>query len=324
MMTAVTEHVVVAEVVRSGFLEGRHRGSVVVTAPGGAVEWAVGVVDRPMFPRSSNKPMQAVGMLRNGLDLDGELLALAGASHSGEPFHLDGVRRILAGARLDESALQTPPDYPIDDIARDEWIRSGREKSPVTMNCSGKHAAMLATCVAAGLPIDDYRNPEHLVQKGIRAAVEDGAGEPVAAVGVDGCGAPLLAITLTGLARAFGRYAAAPADTPEGRVAAAFRSFPEYASGSRRDEAALMHAIPGLFCKAGAEGVYGVGLPDGRGIAIKIEDGAARARPVVMAATLRRLGLTDPILDDQSAAPVLGGGRQVGTIRPAAVLTGGR
>jgi L-asparaginase II len=183
---------------------------------------------------------------------------------------------------------------------------------------------MLATCVAAGLPIDDYRNPEHLVQKGIRAAVEDGAGEPVAAVGVDGCGAPLLAITLTGLARAFGRYAAAPADTAEGRVADAFRSFPEYASGSRRDEAALMRAVPGLFCKAGAEGVYGVGLPDGRGIAIKIEDGAARARPVVMAATLRRLGLTDPILDEQSAAPVLGGGRPVGTIRPAAVLTGGR
>jgi L-asparaginase II len=324
MMTAVTEPVVVAEVVRSGFLEGRHRGSVVVTAPGGAVEWAVGVVDRPMFPRSSNKPMQAVGMLRNGLDLDGELLALAGASHSGEPFHLDGVRRILAGAGLDESALQTPPDYPIDDTARDEWIRAGRDKSPVTMNCSGKHAAMLATCVAAGLPIDDYRNPEHLVQKGIRAAVEDGAGEPVAAVGVDGCGAPLLAITLTGLARAFGRYAAAPADTAEGRVADAFRSFPEYASGSRRDEAALMRAVPGLFCKAGAEGVYGVGLPDGRGIAIKIEDGAARARPVVMAATLRRLGLTDPILDEQSAAPVLGGGRPVGTIRPAAVLTGGR
>jgi L-asparaginase II len=324
MMTAVTEPVVVAEVVRSGFLEGRHRGSVVVTAPGGAVEWAVGVVDRPMFPRSSNKPMQAVGMLRNGLDLDGELLALAGASHSGEPFHLNGVRRILAGAGLDESALQTPPDYPIDDTARDEWIRAGREKSPVTMNCSGKHAAMLATCVAAGLPIDDYRNPEHLVQKGIRAAVEDGAGEPVAAVGVDGCGAPLLAITLTGLARAFGRYAAAPADTPEGRVADAFRSFPEYASGSRRDEAALMRAIPGLFCKAGAEGVYGVGLPDGSGVAIKIEDGAARARPMVMAATLRRLGLTDPILDEQSAAPVLGGGRPVGTIRAAAVLTVGR
>lgn len=316
MMTAVTEPVVVAEVVRSGFLEGRHRGSVVVTAPGGAVEWAVGVVDRPMFPRSSNKPMQAVGMLRNGLDLDGDLLALAGASHSGEPFHLDGVRRILAGAGLDESALQTPPDYPIDDIARDEWIRAGGVKSPVTMNCSGKHAAMLATCVAAGLPIDDYRNPEHLVQKGIRASIEDAAGEVVTTIGVDGCGAPLLAITLTGLARAFGRYAAAPADTPEGRVASAFRTYPEYASGSRRDEAALMRAIPGLFCKAGAEGVYGVGLPDGRGIAIKIEDGSARVRPIVMAATLKRLGLTDPILDEQSTAPVLGGGKPVGMIRP--------
>jgi L-asparaginase II len=321
MLTPVTEPVVVADVVRSGFVEGHHRGSVVVTAPGGSVEWSLGVVDQPMFPRSSNKPMQAVGLLRNGLDLDGELLALAGASHSGEPFHLDGVRRILAGAGLDESALQTPPDYPIDDTARDEWIRAGGHKSPVTMNCSGKHAAMLATCVANGWPIEDYRSPEHLVQKAIRAAIEEGAGEAVSAVGVDGCGAPLLAISLTGLARAFGRYAAATPDTFEGRVANAFRSFPEYASGSRRDEAALMRAVPGLFCKAGAEGVYAVGLPDGRGIAVKIDDGTPRARAVVMAATLKRRGLNHDILDIQSEHPVLGGGHPVGSVRPAPLLT---
>lgn len=321
MMTAVTEPVVVAEVVRSGFLEGVHRGSVVVTAPGGSVEWSLGAVDRPMFPRSSNKPMQAVGMLRTGLDLDGELLALTGASHSGEPFHLDGVRRILTGAGLDESALRTPPDYPIDDLARDEWIRAGNAKLPITMNCSGKHAGMLATCVAAGQPTDGYRDPEHPVQKAIRTAIEDAADEQVAAVGVDGCGAPLLAITLTGLARAFGRYAAAPADTTEGRVAAAFRAFPEYASGSRRDEAALMRAIPGLFCKAGAEGVYAVGLPDGRGVAVKIEDGSARPRALVMAATLKRIGLTEAILDEQLTAPVLGGGLPVGEVRPVISLT---
>jgi L-asparaginase II len=101
-----------------------------------------------MLPRSASKPMQAVGMLRHGLGLDGELLALAGASHSGEPFHLDGVRRILAGAGLDPSALRTPPDYPVDEVARDEWTRAGGSKDPITMNCSGKHAAMLATCVA--------------------------------------------------------------------------------------------------------------------------------------------------------------------------------
>src|SRR5689334_9157128 len=131
--TAVLESVVVAEVVRSGFVEGHHHGSVVVTRADGSVDWSLGVVDRPMSPRSSNKPMQAVGMLRAGLDLDGELLALAGASHSGEPFHLEGVRRILSSAGLDEAALQTPPDYPIDDHAKEEYLRAGGQKSSLAM-----------------------------------------------------------------------------------------------------------------------------------------------------------------------------------------------
>ncbi len=320
MLTPVTEPVVVADVVRNGFLEGRHRGSVVVTAPDGTVEWSLGVVDQPMFPRSSNKPMQALGMLRNGLSLDGELLALAGASHSGEAFHLDAVRRILAGAGLDESALQTPPDYPIDETARDEWVRAGQVKSPLTMNCSGKHAAMLATCVAAGWSTETYREPDHPLQQAIRTALEDSAGEKVAAVGVDGCGAPLLAISLAGLARAFGLYAAATPDRFEGRIADAFRTHPEYASGTRRDETALMKAIPGLLCKAGAEAVYAVGLADGRGIAVKIEDGTPRARAVVMAATLKRLGLTHTVLDEQLESPLLGGGKPVGSVRPATAL----
>jgi L-asparaginase II len=310
----------VADIVRSGFTEGHHRGSVVVTAPGGAVEWSLGVVDQPMFPRSANKPMQALGMLRNGLDLDGDLLALAGASHSGEEFQVEGVRRILAGAALDESALQTPPDYPVDEIARDAWVRAGRDKAPIAMNCSGKHAAMLATCAASGWPLDTYREPDHPVQQAIRTAIEDAAGEKVAAVAVDGCGAPLLAISLAGLARAFGLFAAAVPDSLEGRVAGAFRAYPEYASGSRRDEAALMRAVPGLFCKAGAEGVYAVGLPDGRGVAVKIDDGTQRARPVVMAATLKRIGLTHDILDTQLEYPVLGGGLPVGSVRPVRAL----
>jgi len=188
------------------------------------------------------------------------------------------------------------------------------------MNCSGKHAAMLATCVAAGWPVESYRSPDHPVQQAIRTAIEDAAGEKVAAVAVDGCGAPLLAISLAGLARAFGLFAAAAPGTLEGRVADAFRAYPEHASGSRRDEAALMRAVPGLFCKAGAEGAYAVGLPDGRGVAVKIDDGTPRARAVVMAATLKRIGLAYDILDHQSEWPLLGGGQPVGSVRPSAAL----
>ncbi|GAA5174518.1 asparaginase [Pseudonocardia eucalypti] len=311
---------IVAEVVRSGFVEGRHHGSVVVTEPDGSVGWSLGQVREPMFPRSCHKPLQALGMLRLGLDLDGELLALAGSSHSGEPFHLEGVRRILAGAGLDESALRTPPAYPIDEIARDDWIRAGHRVSPITMNCSGKHAAMLATCVHNGWPTKTYRDPEHPLQLGIRVAIEDSAGEVCTATAVDGCGAPLLAISLAGLARAFGRFAAAPGGTPEGRVADAFREHPEWASGTRRDEAALMRATPGLICKGGAEAVFAVGLPDGRGIAAKIEDGASRARGVVIASVLRRLGVENETIRRQAEFPLLGGGQPVGAVRPAAAL----
>src|ERR1700712_929118 len=122
--------VVVAEIVRSGFVEGHHYGSWVALDPDGSVAASAGEVHAPVLPRSCNKPLQALGMLEAGLDLDGELLALASASHSGEPFHVEAVRRILAGAGLSEDALQTPPDYPLDDAAREEVIRSGRSQAP--------------------------------------------------------------------------------------------------------------------------------------------------------------------------------------------------
>jgi len=150
----------------------------------------------------------------------------------------------------------------------------------------------------------------------IRTAVEDTAGEKVSYVAVDGCGAPILAISLAGLARSFGLFAAAAPGTLEARVKDAFRAYPEYASGSTRDEAALMHAIPGLFCKVGAESVYAVGLEDGRGIALKIEDGTPRARAVVMAAVLQKLGLTHEVLTQQARFPLYGGGVEVGAVQP--------
>jgi L-asparaginase II len=317
---------VIAEVVRSGFVEGHHYGSTVAVGPDGSVLDARGEVASPILPRSCNKPLQALGMVRAGLDLDGELLALACASHSGEPFHIDGVRKILSGAGLDEEALQTPPDYPLDDAARDDWIRAGGEKQPVLMNCSGKHAAMLATCVANGWPTDSYRDPAHPLQQQIIETFAQMTGEPVAHVAVDGCGAPLLSTSLTGLARAFSRLARGldGDDRPDEqvhRVAEAIRAHPAYVSGSKRDEHALLRAIPGAIGKAGAESCYVVALPDGRAFALKTDDGAGRARPPVMSALLERLGVTgEPGVDAKAVRRagrrrLLGGGEPVGEIR---------
>jgi L-asparaginase II len=318
----VVEPQVLVEVVRSGFVEGHHRGSVVAVSPDGSVLWSVGDVDSQVYPRSCNKPVQAVGMLRAGLALDGKLLALAAASHSGEPFHLDGVREILAGAGLEESALQTPPDYPLDDDARIAFIRAGDDKAPIAMNCSGKHAAMLATCVVNRWPTESYRDAAHPLQARLAEVFAGLTGEPIESTGVDGCGAPLFSTSLTGLARAFSQMVLAEVGTPERRVGDAIAAHPTYTSGTRRDEAALLAAVPGAVGKAGAEACYALALPDGRAIALKIDDGYPRARPVVMAEALRRLGvdaLPGVDVDAVNATGVFalyGGGEPVGRLRP--------
>jgi len=312
--------VVVAEIVRSGFVEGHHYGSVVALDAAGEVEWSVGMVDEQLLPRSCNKPIQALAMVRAGLSLPPELLALACASHSGETFHLEGVRRILAGAGLDESALQTPPDYPLDDAACEAVIRDGGDKNSIQMNCSGKHAAMLATCVLNGWSIDDYLDPKHPLQVAIAQTFADLTGEPIDVVAVDGCGAPLLSTSLIGLARAF-RTLALAAWGPEKLVADAIRSHPAYVSGTTRDELALLTAIPGSIGKAGAESCYAVALADGRAFALKTDDGAPRVRPVLMAAALERSGVLALEGVDEAAVRrtgshvLLGGGEPVGEIR---------
>jgi L-asparaginase II len=312
--------VIVAEIVRSGFVEGHHYGSVLALDAAGEVEWSVGQVDVPILPRSSNKPIQALGMVHAGLDLPPDLLALTCASHSGEPFHIEGVRRILAGAGLSEADLQTPVDYPLDDTAREDVIRGGGTKSTILMNCSGKHAAMLATCVVNGWDTKTYLAPEHPLQQQILASFAELTGEPVTTVAVDGCGAPLLSTSLTGLARAF-RALAIATDGPERRVADAIRQHPEFVSGTTRDELALLRAIPGAIGKAGAESCYAVALPDGRAFASKTDDGAARVRPVLMAEALRRSGVDrEPGVDAAAVhrtgeLPLLGGGVPVGEIR---------
>jgi L-asparaginase II len=308
---------VLAEVVRSGFVESRHRGAVAALAADGTFAFTAGSANTPVFPRSSNKPLQAAAMVRAGLPLDGELLALAAASHSGEDFHAKGVHDILDLAGLTDADLQCPPALPADEPTARRLIRTldDAPESRVRNNCSGKHAAMLVTCIANDWPTQTYRDPAHPLQAHIRMVVEELAREPVAAIGVDGCGAPLFALTLGGLARAFRALVLAEPGTPERKVADAMRKFPAWTSGTLRDENRLMTDVPGLLLKGGAEGVGAFALPDGSAAALKIEDGNPRARTPVTVAILAQLGAQPPA--ELATTTVRGGGDPVGEIRPA-------
>ena len=181
------------------------------------------------------------------------------------------------------------------------------------MNCSGKHAGMLATAVRNGWSLDDYRDPAHPVQLAAQDTIGELSGERPERIAVDGCGAPAFAISLTALARSFGRLAAAD-DGSERRIADAIRTHPEMTSGTRRDEYDLHRAIPGLLTKAGAEAVQAVGLPDGRGSRSRsptVRRGRGRAdRRRSQAAGLRAPDSRRPVV----GAPVLGHGEPVGAI----------
>ncbi|WP_141578637.1 asparaginase [Actinomadura sp. WMMA1423] len=312
---------VLVEVERSGFVESRHRGAAVGLAADGTVAVRVGDAEVPIFPRSANKPMQAVAMLRGGLEIGGELLALAAGSHSGEDFHVEGVEKILAGAGLVADDLRCPESWPIDPATQQAVARSGGGLSRLRMNCSGKHAAMLATCVTAGWPTDSYLDADHPLQRIVREVVEELSGESAAAVGVDGCGAPLFAVSVAGVARAFRALVLSEPGTHERRVADAMRTHPQWTSGTRREERQLMDAVPGLLVKCGAEGVDAFAFADGRAGAVKIDDGAMRARTPVTVALLRALGVRDGsdriVLDELATVEVRGGNGVVGAVRPA-------
>ncbi|MGW4026302.1 asparaginase [Streptomyces sp. NPDC005009] len=313
-------HAPVAHLIRGGIVEGVHYGSVVVLGPDGEVALRLGDVEAACYPRSALKPVQAVAMVRAGLPLDGELLSLAAASHSGEERHLAGARRILELAGLTEDDLRNVPDLPFDPVVRDTWVREGRPPSRLAQNCSGKHAAMLYTARLNGWSLDDYLDPAHPLQQAIAEIVEDLTGQRVATVTVDGCGAPLFAVSLRGLAHAAARITTAASGTPEARVADAMREHAEMASGSGRDAAALMRAVPGLLVKDGFEGVQVAALPDGRAVAVKIADGAGRARVPVAAAALVRAGVDASLLKEFEGEVLLGGGRPVGEVRVVRAL----
>lgn len=311
----------IAEVVRSGFVECQHHGSLVVVDRSGSVLVSIGEPHQPMLPRSSNKPMQSAGMVHAGLDLPPPLLAVATASHAGEPMHISRVQRILTTAGLTEAALRCPTALPGDEAARNEVICADGHPESKFMNCSGKHAAMLATCVVNGWPTSSYLDVDHPLQQRLAATVAHLAGEPIAHIAIDGCGAPIFGLTLTGLARAFSTMAVAQPSSPEGRVVAACRAHPLLVAGTHRPDGQLAASLPELFAKIGAEGVYAAALPDGRAFAVRTEDGGSRATQVVVAEALLALGADSEVLRVQRRGVVLGRGEPVGEVRTTDVVT---
>ncbi|WP_410605540.1 asparaginase [Amycolatopsis sp. lyj-90] len=293
----VPAHVPLVHLLRDGMVEGVHHGSAVILAPDGRVLFSAGDIEAAFYPRSAAKPLQATAMARLGVDLSPAGFAVGAASHSGEEFHLSEVLRTLDGAALTAGDLRTPEDLPFDPVERDTWVASGRTASRLAHNCSGKHAAMLATCRLHDWSIKDYLDPGHPLQRAIADCVEDLTGQPIPKVAVDGCGAPLFAVSLRGLATAVGRIAAAAPGTPEGLVAEGIRKHPELVAGTRRDVTALMRAVPGLIAKDGFEAVQVAALPDGTAIALKIADGGDRARRPVLAAALALCGVEQDVLE---------------------------
>ena len=313
--TSLDEAPVLVHVTRGGFVESAHRATLVATDPGGGIPLRHGRVDDPVLPRSSLKPIQALAMVRNGLDLPPHLLALVCSSHSGEEMHREAVAEILATVDLDLGALQNTPALPLGELERARWLAAGTAPAPVTQDCSGKHAGMLVTCRVNDWPVETYLEVDHPLQQAIRDATVDVVG-PVSHTTVDGCGAPLFAVPLSGLAASFGALAAADETTDEGRVATAMRTAPHMVGGTGRDVTAFMEAVPGLIAKDGAESVYAAGLADGRGVAIKVADGAplSRARQALLAHALLTLGADTAALRELGDQPVLGHGRPVGAV----------
>jgi L-asparaginase II len=250
----------------------------------------------------------------------GEELAIAAGSHNGEDGHRELAAAMLAAAGLGPDDLGCPPALPIHDPTFATWLAAGREAERLAMNCSGKHAAMLSACVAAGWPTKGYLDPEHPLQQAIEARLAEAAGEPVTAVVVDGCGAPQHALSPTGLARGVLGLVQAAEGTPERAVADAMRAHPWFVAGTGREDTELMRAVPGLLVKGGADGVHVAALP-GRGVvALKLDDGGDRGRTPALCAGLVRLGVPADDLAPWLQPPVRGGDGVVGEVRAAAVL----
>jgi len=316
-MTGVTptQFAPLAIVSRGGVDESVHFGALVALHSHGEIAFSVGDPQVTIFPRSATKPFQALAMVRAGLSLPAEQLALVCASHGGQDIHQDTARSILASVGLDESALLNTPGFCVHVPSAHESIRSGRGKTALQMDCSGKHAGMLATCVINGWSTNDYLNTDHPLQIAITETITEVTGASPVAISTDGCGAPAHVIELNRLARAMRALAVGDAGL-EGRIIlAAMEQFPHMIAGDDRHTTAIASAIPGLAAKDGAESIYVAAMDDGRAVALKLSDGSGRGTATVLLAALQRLGVDVSAVPNSVTEVVLGHGKPVGGVR---------
>ena len=303
--------VALAVLERSGLTESIHFGAAVLIGPDERIIREYGNVLAEFYPRSTLKLVQAIGMLRAGADLVGEQLVLAAASHTGTPGHVRVVRGILDRAGLTDDDLRCPAAWPVDSSSR------AAAESPlrITMGCSGKHAAMLLTCVRNGWPTASYLEPSHPLQLLMRDTVEDLTGDVIEHTGVDGCGTPVFAVTLRGMALAMSRIGRGAHDGATTLTDAIV------ADAWALDNPTIARVIDelGIVAKTGAEGVFVGAAPDGTAVAVKVIDGSSRALVPIALSLLAGVGAVDAeaaqLIVAETTERVLGGGRVVGQVR---------
>jgi L-asparaginase II len=302
------DFVEVAVLERGGIVESRHRGIAALVDPDGKVIEHLGSAKRLIYPRSAVKPLQVIAMRRAGLMLDDAQLAVSSASHQGTPAHIALVEAILRDAGLSEADLQCPLAWPGNPTAR----AKASEETRLAFNCSGKHAAFLASCVVAGFDTKTYLSADHPLQQLVEQVLEEYSGEKILHSSVDGCGAPLHAMTVEGLARAIGKFTATDSDVVDAMLANPWA----VGDTASMDALVMQH---GMVAKIGAEGVFVIGLRSGHGVAVKIADGALRAAPLVALALLHRHQLiTDAAyaeLKTALAVKSLGGAEVLGELK---------
>ncbi|MEZ2333270.1 asparaginase [Mesorhizobium sp. RCC_202] len=327
---------VLVEVLRGAIVESAHRGAVAVFDADGKPFLEIGDATRPVFPRSAVKAIQALPLVESGTaDAYGfgdRELALACASHSGEPVHVELATAMLAKAGLDRTALECGAHWPSSHDATIALARAGGSPNALHNNCSGKHSGFLCTCVHSGIAHQGYVKAGHAFQEMVRDAMQSvtGVAHDADNSATDGCSIPTYAVPLKNLALGFARMATGRGFAPErakaaNRLLSACMAEPFLVAGTGKADVALMQAAPGrIFVKTGAEGVYCAAVPElGLGIALKCDDGAARAAEVMVASVLAKLLRADEALAaklSEFARPPIESriGAKVGLLRPTA------
>jgi L-asparaginase II len=299
--------VVLAEVTRGGIVESLHLGHLIVLNSDGTTYLSKGSPELAFYPRSAVKSLQASAMLKAGLTVSDEELAIICASHSGNQIHIDLVTKMFEKRNIPLSALKNATDKPLGEKEKISW--GDKPGTQLTQNCSGKHAGMLITCQQNGWDLGTYLEMNHPLQIAIKNEIELLAGEKVSTSTFDGCGAPLYAISLTGLAKAISTLFKSN-EAIYKQIVTACTKYPELVAGEGRLTTRMMKAVPGLFMKEGAEGIEVCALSDGRVIVIKIIDGSWRPVAPIIMEVFKRWGVSMP---DESVK-IYGGSSVIGEV----------